>query len=386
MSNLSRLAQTYPASGIRRMFDLAASYDDVVNLCLGEPDFDTPVHVCEAAKAALDKGYTHYTPNAGLPALRDSISTKYAREYGLEYERENVVISTGAIEAILLSLLAIVNPGDDVIVPDPAFPAYAGQLALVGANSICVPVYEENDFRLQATDIEKAITPSTRALLLNSPSNPLGAVLEEEDLEAIAAVAKRHNLMVISDEVYEKIIFDGRVHHSITQIEGMQERTVIINGFSKTYAMTGWRLGYLLAPNDIVTQMPKMQEGIVSCLPAFIQEAGLAALEGSNEPVNDMVKQYTHRRNILIDGLNAIPGISCQKPSATFYAFPNIKAFGKTSVEFAEELLKEAGVVTVPGSAFGSMGEGYLRLSFANSDENLKEAVRRIRAHVERVY
>lgn len=386
MSSLSRLTQIYPASGIRRMFDLAAGYADVVNLCLGEPNFDTPVHVCEAAKAALDKGHTHYTPNAGLPALRDSVAAKYAREYGLEYDRENVIVTAGAIEAILLALLATIDPGDEVIVPDPAFPAYSSQLTLVGANNVRVPVYEENGFRLQATDIEKTITPSTKALLLNSPSNPLGAVLEEKDLRAIAEVAKRHNLIVISDEVYEKILFDNKVHHSIAEIEGMQERTIIINGFSKTYAMTGWRLGYLVAPKDIADQIPKMQEGIVSCLPAFVQEAGLAALQGPDGPVQDMVKKYAHRCNILIDGLNSIPGVSCLKPAATFYAFPNIKAFGKTSTEFAEELLKEAGVVTVPGSAFGSMGEGYLRLSFANSDENLKEAVRRIRAHVERIY
>lgn len=386
MANLSSLAQFYPASGIRRIFDLVADRKDVINLCIGEPNFDTPAHIREAAKASLDRGDTHYTPNAGLPALRKSIASKYMHEYGIMYDQQNVVVTAGAIQAILLALLATVNPGDEVIIPDPAFPAYDGQLAVAGARCVRVPVFEENGFRLQATDIERAISPKIKALLINSPSNPLGAVLETEDLRAIAELAKRHNLIVISDEVYEKIIFWGKAHQTIAQIEGMQDRTIIINGFSKTYAMTGWRLGYLVAPTDIAIHLPKMQESVVSCLPGFIQEAGLAALQGSDEAVQKMVQKYVQRCDILIDGLNSIPGISCQKPIATFYAFPNIKHFGKTSAEFAEELLNEAGVATVPGSAFGSMGEGYLRLSFSNSITNLKEAVQRIKIHVEKNY
>jgi aminotransferase len=383
---LSQVAQAYPRSGIRRMFDLAAKYDDVVSLCLGEPNFDTPSHIVEAAKVALDQGLTHYTPNAGMVELRQAIADKYEREYGLKYSVNNVMITVGAMEALYLSLATIVNPGDEVIVPDPCFPSYLGQVMMLGAKVVPVPVREENVFKLKADDVEKAVTPKTKAVLLNSPSNPLGAILEKEDLEALAQVANRHNLLVISDEVYEKIMYDGRFHYSIAQIPGMKERTIVINSFSKTYAMTGWRVGYLLAGKEIVQHMPKLQEGIASCLPAFMQKAAVEALNGNQESVCLMVNDYTRRRSILIDGLNQIPGFHCQKSPGTFYAFPNIKAFGISSQQFAEELLREARVVTVPGSAFGGMGEGYLRLSFANSDENLQEAVRRIAEYVNRKY
>ncbi len=383
---LSQVAQAYPRSGIRRMFDLAAGYDDVVSLCLGEPNFDTPSHIVEAAKKALDQGLTHYTPHAGIVELRQALTDKYGREYGLEYSVDNVMITVGAMEALYLAMVTTVNPGDEIIVPDPCFPAYLGQVMMLGAKAVPVPVREENEFKLQADDIEKVITSKTKAILLNSPSNPLGSMLEKEDLEALAKVALRHNLVVLSDEVYEKIIYDGRFHYSIAQLPGMKERTIIINSFSKTYAMTGWRIGYLLANKEIVQHMPKIQEGIASCVAAFVQKAAISALKGPDEPIKQMVNDYYRRRSILIDGLNQIPGFHCQKSPATFYAFPSIKAFGKTSQEFAEELLREARVVTVPGSAFGSMGEGFLRLSFANSDENLQEAVRRIAEYVNRKY
>jgi aminotransferase len=386
MNILSQVAQNYPRSGIRRMFDLAAGYDDVVSLCLGEPNFDTPLHIVEAAKKALDEGLTHYTPNAGLVELRQAIADKYEREFGLEYSVDNVMITVGAMEALYLAMVTTVNPGDEIIVPDPCFPAYLGQIMMLGAKAVPVPVREENEFKLQADDVEKAITSKTKAILLNSPSNPLGSVLGKEDLEAMAQVVLRHNLVVFSDEVYEKIIYDGRSHYSIAQLADMKERTIIINSFSKTYAMTGWRIGYLLANKEIAQHMPKIQEGIASCVAAFVQKAAVAALTGPDEPIEQMVNDYNRRRSILIDGLNQIPGFHCQKSPATFYAFPSIKDFGKTSQEFAEELLREAHVVTVPGSAFGNMGEGFLRLSFANSDENLKEAVRRIAEHVKKKY
>ena len=386
MHVLSQVARDYPRSGIRRMFDLAVEYDDVVSLCLGEPNFDTPAHIVEAAKEALDQGLTHYTPNAGLVELRQAVAAKYERDFGLNYTVDNVMITVGAMEALYLAMVTTVNPGDEVIVPDPCFPAYLGQIMLLGAKAVPVPVREENGFRLQAGDVENAITPRTKAILLNSPSNPLGSVLGREDLEALAQVVTRHDLLVYSDEVYEKIIYEGCSHYSIAQLPDMMERTIVINSFSKTYAMTGWRIGYLLADGEIVGQMPKIQEGIASCLAAFVQKAAVAALNGPNEPVQQMVNDYTRRRSILIDGLNQIPGFRCQKSPGTFYAFPNIKAFGKSSQEFAEELLHEARVVTVPVSAFGSMGEGFLRLSFANSDENLREAVRRIAEHIRKKY
>lgn len=386
MNALSNIARDYPRSGIRRMFDLAAGYEGVVSLCLGEPNFDTPSHIVEVAKEALDQGLTHYTPNAGLVELRQAIADKYKREYGLEYSEDNVMITVGAMEALYLAMATTVNPGDEVIVPDPCFPAYLGQIMMLGAKAVPVSVREENEFKLQAADVEQAITPNTKAILLNSPSNPLGSVLEKDDLEALAQVAMQHNLVVYSDEVYERIIYDGYFHYSIAQLPEMQERTIVINSFSKTYAMTGWRVGYLLGDKHIVQHMPKLQEGIAACVPAFVQQAAVAALNGPDEPIYQMLNDYTRRRSILIEGLNQIPGFHCQKSPGTFYAFPNISAFGKTSQEFAEELLKEAGVVTVPGSAFGRMGEGFLRLSFANSDDNLREAVHRIAKHVKKNY
>lgn len=386
MCVLSKVAQAYPASGIRRMFDLAANYDDVVSLCLGEPNFVTPAHIKDAAKEAIDQGLTHYTPNAGLTELREAVAAKYMREYHLKYSVENVMITAGAMEALYLSMLTSLDPGDEIIVPDPCFPAYLGQIALLGIKAVRVPLLESNQFKLKAKDVEKAITPKTKAILLNSPNNPVGSVLSKGDLESLAEVALRHNLLVFSDDVYEKIIYDDQPYYCIAQIPEMKERTIVINSFSKTYAMTGWRVGYLLANEELVGRMPRIQEGIVACLPAFVQKAAAVALEGSDEPISEMVASYTKKRFILIDGLLEIPGLTCQKPEGTFYAFPNIKAYGKSSLEFAEELLEKAGVVTVPGSAFGALGEGYLRLSFAGSDDSLREATRRIREHVEKWY
>lgn len=385
MKDLSLIAKNYPASGIRKMFDLAEKYDDVVKLTVGEPNFDTPKNVREAAKKALDDGFTHYNPNAGIMDLREAIANKY-KKYSQEYTYENVIVTVGAMEAIALALLTTVNPGDEVIIPDPCFPNYVGQVMMYGAKPVAVPVYEENDFMVKAEDIEKAVTPKTKAILLNSPSNPLGSVLSKEEIIKIANVADKYDLFVYSDEVYEKIIFDNQEYFSMAQIPEVRDRVLIINSFSKSHAMCGWRLGYVVGNKNIISNMPKLQEGIASCVPTFIQVAGVEALTGNQDAVKQMINDYARRRDILIDGLNNIPGIKCKKSPATFYAFANIKSFGKSSQEFAEELVKEARVVVVPGSAFGEMGEGYIRLVFANSDENLKEAVRRIDEHVRKNY
>ena len=296
------------------------------------------------------------------------------------------MITVGGMEAIYLSLLATVNPGDEVLIPDPCFPNYIGQVKMVGAEPVGVPIYEENDFNIRAKDIEAAITPKTRAILLNSPSNPLGSVLEKEEVLKIGEIAKKHNLIVISDEVYDKLIFDGFDYFSIAQIPEIRDRVLVINSFSKTHAMTGWRIGYVLGNKDIISNMPKLQEGLVSCVSTFTQKAALEAIRGGRIEVDKMYSDYFRRRDIMIDGINNIPGMSCKKSPGSFYAFVNIKSFGKTSEEFAEELLVNAGVVTVPGSAFGKMGEGYIRMVFANSDENLKEAVKRIDAYVRKTY
>jgi len=375
MTFLSKTASNYPASGIRYMFDLAAQYDDLINLGVGEPNFKTPQDIKKAGKKAIDEDYTHYVSNAGIVELRQSIVDKYKRE----------LVTVGAMEAILLTLITIINPGDEVIVTNPCYPNYLGQIMMVGGKVISVPLYEENEFKLQAEDLKKAITPKTKAIFLNSPNNPVGAVLDKEDIEVLEEVIQKHNLIVISDEVYEKILFDGHTHFSMAQIPEVKDKIVIINSFSKTYAMTGWRIGYaVIGDKDIISRMPKLQEGITSCVSSFIQKAAVEAINGPQDAVDRMVADYARRRDILIDGLNAIPGIKCMKSPGSFYAFPNIKAFGKTSFDFAVELLKEAGVVGVPGSAFGSMGEGYLRFSFANSDENLKEAVNRITEYIKK--
>ncbi len=386
MCVLSQTVQAYPASGIRRMFDLAAKYDDVVSLCLGEPGFVTPAQIRNAAKKALDQGSTYYTPNAGLSELREAVADRYERDFGLKYSTPNVMITAGATQALYLAMLTTLNPGDEIIVPDPCFPTYLGQAALLRLKTVRVALREENGFKLQAQDLQKVITPQTKAVLLNSPNNPVGSVLAKADLESLAEVALRHNLLVFSDDVYEKIIYDDLPYYCMAQIPEMKERTIVINSFSKTYAMTGWRIGYLLAPGKIVESMPKIQESIVACLPAFVQKAAVAALDGSEVSIRQMVDSYAKKRSILLDGLGDISGLTCQPPQGAFYAFPNIKAYKKTSLEFAKELLEKAGVVTVPGSAFGELGEGYLRLSFAGSEDTLREATRRMRAYVEKQY
>lgn len=381
--HISELAREYPASGIRKMFDLAAAYENVIALTLGEPNFDTPGYVKEAAKKALDENLTHYAPNAGMPALRAAVAERYK---GLGYKPEHVVITVGALEGLTLSMMALLNPGDEVLVADPCFANYYGQSMIVGVKAVPVPTYEENGWCLRPEDVEKAITPKTRGIILNSPCNPTGAVMSRRDVEAIAELVKKYDLTVFSDEPYDKIVYDGETAFSMAELPEVRDHVVILNSFSKTYAMTGWRVGYLLVNDpEAVVQMAKLNEGLVSCVATFIQSAAATALE-SMQCVEDMLQDYTRRRDILVDGINGIPGFHCEKPKGSFYAFVNIKAFGKSSQEFAEELIRGARVICVPGTAFGEKGEGYLRLVFANSDENLKEAVRRIDAYVRSAY
>jgi aminotransferase len=386
MNYISKIASNYPASGIRAMFELAKQYDDLINLCIGEPNFETPDYIKESARKAINDGFTHYVSNAGILELRQAIADKYRKEFGYECTIENVQVTIGGTEANFLILMTTVNPGDEVIVTNPCYPNYLGQIMLAGGKVVLTPIYEENEFKLQPEDLERAITPKTKAIFLNSPNNPVGFALTKQDVEALAEVVGKHNLIVISDEVYEKIYYDGNTHFSMSQIPEVRDKVIIVNSFSKTYAMTGWRVGYIVGNKKIISKMPAMQEGIVSCVPSFIQKAVVDAINGPQDDTDRMLVDYTRRRDILIDGLNKIPGVKCIKSPGTFYAFPNIKSFGKKSLDFAIELLKEAKVVSVPGSAFGSMGEGYLRFSFANSDENLREAVRRIAKHVKKNY
>lgn len=383
--DFSLVAKEYPASGIRKMFDLAAQYDNIINLTVGEPNFDTPLNIKEAAKKAIDDGYTHYSPNAGLPELREAVADKY-KHYWDGYTKENVIITVGALEALTLGLIALIDKEDEVIVQDPGFPNYYGQILIAGGKAVPVPCYEEHDYKIQAADIEKAITPKTKAIILNSPSNPLGSLLEKEDILAIAQVIKKHHLYVFSDEPYDKILYDGKEFFSIAQVPEIRDHVFVLNSFSKSFAMTGWRVGYMLADQSFIPTLAQIQEGMVSCVSTFSQIAAIEALNGPQDAVESMLADYTRRRDLLIDGLNRIPGITCKKSPGSFYAFANVKAFGKTSQEFAEDLIKYARVVAVPGSAFGKMGEGYIRFVFANSDENLIEAVNRIEKYVREAY
>lgn len=383
MKKLSEVVQHYPASGIRKMFELAAQYEDVISLTVGEPVFDTPAFIKDAAKQAMDQNKTHYVGNSGIQPLRSAIAEKYTRQLNVPHTEENVMIAFGGMEAILLSLICVVNPGDEVLIPDPGYPNYAGQIRLLGGIPVPVPIYEKNQFCIQAEDIEAAITEKTKAMILNSPSNPLGAVLSYEDMKKIADIVERHDLFVVSDEVYEALVYDDTRHHSLAEFENIRENILIVNSFSKTYAMTGWRIGYVVGDARIISNMPKLQEGIASCLPEFTQVAAAEAIEKGDAAIREMRAQYILNRDLVLEELASIPCITCHTIAGTFYAFVNIKAFGKSSQAFAEDLIHHARVLTVPGSAFGAMGEGYLRLVFAGSESMLREAFRRIRTYVE---
>ena len=367
------------------MFDLASHYPKAIKLTVGEPNFDTPQYVKDAAKEAIDAGMVHYTPNAGIDELRQAVAKRYAAKYWDGYTANNVVVTCGANEAIALTLFALVDRGDEVLVADPCYPNYFGQIQAVGASVVKVPTSEENGFAMKAADIEKVITPKTKAIIINSPCNPTGVVMSEEDLREVAKVVEKYDLFVLSDEPYDALVYDGVKAFSLAQIPEIRNKVFVLNSFSKTYAMTGWRVGYVIVPDGYAVHFAHLNEGLISCIPGFIQHAAAVALQ-SDECVKSMLADYTRRRDILVDGINAIPGFSCPKPRGSFYAFCNIKVFGKTSQEFAEELLTKAGVVVVPGSAFGACGEGYVRLVFANSDENLQEAVRRIASYVQSAY
>lgn len=382
-NNISKLAQNYPVSGIRAMFDLASNYPGALNLCNGEPNFETPDHIKAAGMKAIADGFTKYGTEPGLLEMRDAVAEKYRREFGSEYDSDNIMISVGGVEGILLSLMTILNPGDEVIIPDPTYTCYLGQTMVLGGVPVRVPLYEEHGFRLQAEDLERAITPRTKAVIISYPSNPLGAVLTKEDGEKLAKVIEKHRIMVISDEVYEKIIFDGRKHFSLSQIPSIKDQVLVVNSLSKTYAMTGWRLGYIVGTDKgLMKHMFKMQQAVVSCLPLFIMKAGAAALNGPQDCVEEMRSHYQRRRDLLVNGLNQIPGMNCFKTEGSFCTFINIKEFGKSSWEFSKDLLIHAGVMTVAGSAFGDLGEGYLRMCFANSDENIEKAVDRMRDYL----
>ena len=375
---LSERAKSLPASGIRKMFTLAEKYENPINLCIGEPGFGTPQNIIDAGCWAWNHGYTKYVANAGLPELRKAIAEKVSRDNGIQVGPENVIVTFGANQALFSAFQVALNPGDEVLVPNPCFANYFGYVALAQAKAVLVPTYEKDHFHVKAEVLERYITDKTRLIILNSPCNPTGSVTPKEDLLAIAELAKKHDLIVVSDEPYEHILFDGSTHCSIASLPGMFERTVTANGFSKTYAMTGWRIGYAVAEADTIKAMTLVLASTTSNVTAAVQVAAIEALRGSQECIAQMRAEYKKRRDLLVAGLNATKGISCLTPEGAFYAFANITGTGLTSQQLAIRLLEQVQVVTTPGDAFGPAGEGYLRLSFAASEEDIREAVIRI--------
>ena len=366
-------------SGIRKLFDLAQKMKGVISLGIGMPDFDTPSHIKEAAKKALDEGYTRYTPNAGFPDRREALSEKVKLVNGLDYSPDEVIVSDGGCTgSILLAMLTLVNPGEEVLISDPCFVVYEPVIRMVEAIPVFVPIKEESDFRMLPEVVEEKVTSKTKLIFLNSPCNPTGGVQLKEDVEGIAEIAKKHNLYVISDEVYEEMLYDDAKHYSIAAFKDMRNRTVTVNSFSKTYSMTGWRIGYAVADKTIIDQMVKLQQSTMVHAPSISQRAALAALKGPQDFVKMMVETFDKRRHFIVRRLNEIEGISCPVPKGAFYTFTNIKDTGKLSEDVAQFLIEEAGVATVPGTAFGENGEGYLRVSYARTIDQLEEACNRI--------
>lgn len=384
MYQLSELAKHYPASSIRKMSKLAKKYDDTIMLTMGEPNFETPEFIKKAGQDAIQKNRTHYGPNVGENSFQEAVADKYTKKTGTSFSPDEVMASFGATEGLLLVMMSVLNPGDEVLIANPHYPNYLGQIQSIGAKVVEVPVYEENKFKIRAIDIEKAITSRTRLLIINSPNNPLGSILDQKEMEEIVRVADHHAITILSDEVYESIMYDGKKHFSLFEIPGTKEKHFVVNSFSKTYSMTGWRVGYVVGNTVAIERMAEFREGIGFCVPPFIQDAAVEALNGSQELVENYLEAYDRRRHIIVDGLNAIPGFHCLKTEGAFYAFPNIQAFGKSSYDFAIELLEETHVAMTPGSAFGSMGEGYLRISFAQSEEVLQEAINRIAVYIKK--
>lgn len=377
-SALSKRAAEIKPSGIRKFFDLAAEMDDVISLSIGEPDFKTPWHIREAGIDSLKKGRTWYTANAGLMELRDEASKYLKRKFSLEYDpKKEIFITVGGSEAIDLTIRALIEPGDDMLLPIPSFVCYEPICRLAGGNVITIETKQEDNFRLTAQQLREAITPKTKLLILPFPNNPTGGVMRREHLEEIAEVLRGTNIMVLSDEIYAELTYGSERHVSIAEIEGMRERTIVVNGFSKAYAMTGWRLGYAAGPSPIISQMLKIHQFAIMSSPTTSQYAAVAAMRDCDDEILEMKKQYDMRRKFLVEAFNRI-GLDCFTPEGAFYVFPCIKSTGLSSEEFCEKLLKSKKVAVVPGNAFGTSGEGYVRVSYSYSLDHLMEAVKRI--------
>ena len=371
-------------SGIRKFFDIVSEMKDAISLGVGEPDFETPWHIRDEGIYSLEKGRTFYTSNAGLKELKIEICNYLKRRYDLSYHYENeVLVTVGGSEAIDIAMRAMVNPGDEVLIPQPSYVSYEPCALLTGAKPVIINLKHENQFRLTAQELEEAITEKTKLLVLPFPNNPTGAIMERKDLEEIAEVIKKHDIFVISDEIYSELCYTDQ-HVSIANIEGMQERTILINGFSKSYAMTGWRLGYACGPKEIIGQMTKIHQFCIMCAPTTSQYAAVEALKNGDEDVQNMREAYNQRRRYLVHAFKEM-GLECFEPFGAFYMFPCIKEFGMTSDEFATRFLMEEKVAVVPGTAVGDCGEGFIRISYAYSLDNLKLAIGRLQHFVEKL-
>ena len=371
-------------SGIRKFFDIVTEMKDAISLGVGEPDLDTPWHIRDEGIYSLEKGRTFYTSNSGLKELKEEICHYTKRKQGVTYDpNHEVLVTVGGSEAIDIGLRAMINPGEEVLIPQPSYVSYEPCAVLAGGVPVIIELKEENEFRLTAQELEDAITDKTKVLILPFPNNPTGAIMERKDLEAIAEVIRRHDIFVISDEIYAELTYKEK-HVSIVEIEGMQERTILINGFSKAFAMTGWRLGYACGPREIVEQMTKIHQYAIMCAPTTSQYAAVEALRNGDDDVKEMRMAYNQRRRYLMNAFQEM-GLECFEPFGAFYVFPCIKEFGMTSDEFAGRFLAEEKVAVVPGTAFGDCGEGYLRISYAYSLDNLKVAIGKLAAFVERL-
>jgi len=374
---MERLGTETAFEVLARAKELEARGREIIHLEIGEPDFDTPANIKEAAKKALDQGYTHYGPSAGLPEARAAYAEYVARDRKVDVSPEQVVITPGAKPIIFFTILALVDQGDEVIYPNPGFPIYESMIRYVGGKAIPIPLEEDKGFSFDLDRFASLVSSRTKLCIINSPQNPTGGVLEGEVLEGIAELAEKHGFFILSDEVYSKIIYD-REHESVYSLPGMTERTILIEGHSKTYAMTGWRLGFGVMPKWLAEHVARLMTNSNSCTCSFTQIAGIEAFRGPQESVKEMVQEFKARRDLIVDGLNELPGVCCHRPAGAFYVFPNIKGTGMGSKEVETLMLEKAGVAVLSGTSFGSYGEGYIRLSYANSQENIRKALEKM--------
>ena len=370
-------------SGIRKFFDIANKIEDCISLGVGEPDFETPWHITEEGIYCLEQGKTFYTSNQGLPELREEIAKWNRRKYNLDYSKDEVIVTCGGSEAIDIALRACINPGDEVIILEPNYVCYEPDIVMAGGKPVIIKLKNENEFRLTPEELISVITSKTKILLINYPNNPTGAIMTKEDLEKIVPVIIKHDLLVVSDEIYSELTYSGK-HYSIGAFLEMRDRTLTINGFSKTFAMTGWRLGYVMGPKNIIDQVKKIHQFVVMSAPTISQYAGIEALRNGDSDIEKMKKEYDKRREYLLKKFDRL-GLPCFEPRGAFYIFPNISKYGMTSEEFATDLLEKEHVVVVPGTAFGNSGEGFVRVSYAYSLVELKEAIRRIEHYLEAI-